>query len=108
RPEQLGCEAAWHDVAGEDQIRGRRLTRLACEGREVFIRVEEGDIRVYDSRCPHQVTNIPELAVAGETLTCPRHHWKFDLRTGECIENGDRPLTRFQHRLEGGRLLVYW
>lgn len=108
RPDQLGREPAWHDVAGEDQIRDRRLTRLQCQGRELFIRVEGGDIRVYDSRCPHQVTNIPELAAAGETLTCPRHHWKFDLRTGECIENGDRPLTRFQHRLENGRLLVYW
>lgn len=108
RPELLGREQSWHDVAGESQVRRSRLSRVACDGRELFIRVDQGEIRVYDSRCPHQVTNIPELAVDGDVLTCPRHRWKFDLATGECIEKGDRPLTSFQHKFEGGRLYVFW
>ena len=46
------------------------------------LRARAAEIRVYDSRCPHQVTNIPELAVTGRTLTCPKHEWAFDLATG--------------------------
>jgi nitrite reductase/ring-hydroxylating ferredoxin subunit len=65
-------------------------------------------MRVYDSRCPHQVTNIPELAVKGRTLTCPKHEWAFDLATGDCIAKGTSPLNRLEHRVTGGRLEVLW
>lgn len=41
--------------------------------------------------CPHQVTNIPHLALDGLTLTCRKHHWKFDISTGACIEKGQAP-----------------
>jgi len=63
---------------------------------------------VYDSRCPHQVTNIPHLALAGKRLTCPKHHWAFDVTTGQCVEKGNRPLREFKSRVDNGRLLAYW
>ena len=66
------------------------------------------DIRVYGSCCPHQVTNIPKLALKGTKLTCPKHNWAFDITTGDCIEVGDRPLRRFDSKIEKRRLLAYW
>jgi len=107
RPELLGVAGTWHDVAAEAELSGRRVHRVAADGRELFVFNDDG-IRVYDSRCPHQATNIPPDAVTGDVLTCPRHGWQFDLATGECIARGDRPLRLLDHRLEGGRLLVRW
>jgi nitrite reductase/ring-hydroxylating ferredoxin subunit/alkylhydroperoxidase/carboxymuconolactone decarboxylase family protein YurZ len=108
RPEQLGREESWHDAAAGSDLDGRNPVRVACDGRELFIfRAPEG-IRVYDSRCPHQVTNIPELAADGDRLTCPKHGWKFDLNTGTCVEKGNRPLTMYPSRMEAGRILVFW
>ena len=67
----------------------------------------EGDsIKVYDSRCPHQVTNIPHLALEGTRLTCPKHKWAFDVSTGECVEIGSSPLNEFDHKIEDNRLLI--
>jgi nitrite reductase/ring-hydroxylating ferredoxin subunit len=74
----------------------------------VFVYRTEEDMRVYDSRCPHQVTDIPHLALEGKRLTCPKHHWAFDIEDGECVEVGNRPLRRFEHKVENGRLLAYW
>jgi nitrite reductase/ring-hydroxylating ferredoxin subunit/alkylhydroperoxidase/carboxymuconolactone decarboxylase family protein YurZ len=109
RPERLEDEPRWHDVAAVVDLPIGQTVRLDCDGRSLFVlRAEEDDIRVYDSRCPHQVTNIPDLALDGRTLTCPKHHWAFDIETGECIEKGDRPLKRFSHRIEDGRLLAHW
>ena len=107
RPERLGAAAEWHDVAAEADVAGRRLTRVATDGRELFI-FNDGGIRIYDSRCPHQATNIPAEAARGDVLTCPRHGWQFDLATGQCIARGDRPLRLLEHRLEAGRLQVRW
>lgn len=107
RPQALGATADWHDVAALDDI-NHGVTRRRCDDRELFIYRDETRLHVYDSRCPHQVTNIPELALKDCTLTCPKHEWQFDIRTGECIAKGDRPLRRFEHKIENDRLLVCW
>lgn len=108
RPENLDREAAWHEIARMDELRNKAVTHARCDGRELFVYRDHQDVRVYDSRCPHQATHIPMEALAGCVLTCPRHGWKFDLHSGDCIERGDRPLTRFEHKIDGGSLLALW
>ncbi|HHO69625.1 MAG TPA: carboxymuconolactone decarboxylase [Gammaproteobacteria bacterium] len=108
RPENLDAEPRWHDVAALDELPDGEVSRLDRDGRGLFIYRDGDTLRVYDSRCPHQVTNIPHLALEGTRLTCPKHHWVFDITSGECIEVGNRPLRRFEHRVEDGRLQVFW
>lgn len=101
-------EPRWHDVAALSAVKAGRTSYFDCDGRNLFVHRKGRAIKVYDSRCPHQVTNIPHLALEGTRLTCPKHQWSFDIETGRCIENGDRPLTEFPHKIEARRLLVYW
>jgi nitrite reductase/ring-hydroxylating ferredoxin subunit/alkylhydroperoxidase/carboxymuconolactone decarboxylase family protein YurZ len=107
RPESMGAEARWHDVAPEPSL-GEGVKRIECDGRAVFVVRANGAYKVYDSRCPHQATNIPLVALDQSRLTCPKHHWVFDIRSGECIEIGSRPLKRFESRVEGGMLQARW
>jgi nitrite reductase/ring-hydroxylating ferredoxin subunit/alkylhydroperoxidase/carboxymuconolactone decarboxylase family protein YurZ len=107
-PDNLDASPEWHSVAAVDDIKSDEITYLDCEGRSLFIYRDADNLRVYDSRCPHQVTNIPHLALEGTKLTCPKHHWAFDVKTGECTEIGNRPLTAFEHKVENGQLLAYW
>jgi nitrite reductase/ring-hydroxylating ferredoxin subunit/alkylhydroperoxidase/carboxymuconolactone decarboxylase family protein YurZ len=107
-PESLGQKKEWHDVIAIDALQEDKVTYVQCEDRDLFIYYGNETVKAFDSRCPHQVTNIPELALEDCTLTCPKHQWKFDVKTGECIENGDRPLNQFESRVEDGRLEVYW
>lgn len=108
RLEALGGESRWHDVGAVDSIAVGETVRVACDGRELFVRRAGEQFQVFDSHCPHQKTNIPASAIGGERLTCPRHGWVFDLASGECVERGDRPLQHFASRTENGRLLAYW
>ncbi len=108
RAEQLGMEAEWHDISTVDEITDGEITYLKHKERDLFIYRTGNDFLVYDSHCPHQVTNIPELALKGFELTCPKHGWKFDIKTAQCIEKGDRPLRQFNIKIEDGRLLAYW
>jgi nitrite reductase/ring-hydroxylating ferredoxin subunit/alkylhydroperoxidase/carboxymuconolactone decarboxylase family protein YurZ len=105
-PEALGAEPRWHDVVALDELPGEGVRRLELGPRGLFIHRTRSEIRVYDSRCPHQVTNIPELALEGTTLTCPKHEWAFDITTGACIAKGDSPLRLLEHRVAAGRLEV--
>ena len=75
RPENLFAEPAWHAVAPLEQVPAGEVSYHDSDGRSLFVYREAragGDhIKVYDSRCPHQVTNIPHLALEGTRLTCP-------------------------------------
>ena len=107
RPENLDAKPGWHDVAAEAAIPQDEAACFDVDGRHLFTYRKGDDITVYDSRCPHQETDIP-LSLEGKTLTCPKHQWAFDIESGECIAKGKRPLRQFEHKIENGRLLAYW
>ena len=108
QPAALGAEGSWHDVmAGADLATGG-VTRVDCDGRGLFVHHADDGWKVFDSRCPHQTTNIPHLALQGHTLTCPKHEWAFDIRSGQCMAKGDRPLRQWQTKVVESRLLARW
>lgn len=107
RPEMLDGRAGWHSLGRLEDITPG-VSRTEVDGREIFIYRDDEEVKVYDSHCPHQVTNIPFLALSGNELTCPRHGWKFDITSGECIEKGDRPLRQYQTRMENGEVQARW
>ncbi|GAB4474960.1 MAG: hypothetical protein OHK0044_19960 [Burkholderiaceae bacterium] len=104
----FGLPGTWHDVMGANELDVGATRRVDCDGRGLFVHRATDEYRVYDSRCPHQTTNIPHLALQGTRLTCPKHEWAFDITTGECVAKGSTPLKRWQSKVEGGRLLAYW
>ncbi len=108
RPENLDKKPDWHDLLAANDAPNDEITYVDCDGRSLFIYRQGNNYRVYDSRCPHQVTNIPHLALEGRQLTCPKHQWKFDVTTGQCVEKGNRPLREFKARMENGRVQAFW
>jgi nitrite reductase/ring-hydroxylating ferredoxin subunit/alkylhydroperoxidase/carboxymuconolactone decarboxylase family protein YurZ len=108
QPAALGGKGDWHDVMAARDVKVGAVERVECDGRGLFVYRHAKGYRVYDSRCPHQTTNIPHLALQGTTLTCPKHEWAFDIRTGECIRKGTAPLRQWESKVDGGRLLARW
>jgi UDP-MurNAc hydroxylase len=42
--------------------------------------------------CPHAGEDLTHATICNGVVECPRHHWKWDARTGECIEGGNLKL----------------
>ena len=100
--------AEWRDVMASKDAKDGQVLRTECQGRGLFVYRDGKTFQVYDSHCPHQSTNIPELAIAGTTLTCPKHQWEFDAHDGSCIKKGNTGLTRIESKVVKGRLLARW
>lgn len=98
----------WHDVMAIVSLQDGEVQRCDCDGLGLFLYRKKMKISVFDSRCPHQSTNIPELALQGSTLTCPKHQWAFDAKSGDCIKKGDSPLKRIASKIVKGRLMAFW
>jgi len=98
----------WRFVAASKDIKDGETLRTECDGRGLFVYRQKKSYKVYDSHCPHQSTDIPELALKGSTLTCPKHQWAFDVKSGDCIKKGNTPLQRIESKVVKGRLLAFW
>lgn len=108
-PQALHAQGEWHDLGATRGMKSGTVQRVECDGRALFVyRDGKQGWSVYDSRCPHQGTDIPHLALEGTRLTCPKHRWAFDVRTGDCVDNGSSPLRRWESRVVDGRLQAYW
>ena len=42
--------------------------------------------------CPHAGEDLTYATVCDGIVECPRHHWKWDARTGDCLDGGTVPL----------------
>jgi nitrite reductase/ring-hydroxylating ferredoxin subunit/alkylhydroperoxidase/carboxymuconolactone decarboxylase family protein YurZ len=100
--------AVWHDVMTTAALADGQTTRVDSHGRGLFISREGDTFAVFDSHCSHQRTDIPLAALDDCTLTCPKHQWTFDVKTGACHKPGGSPLQQFPAKVMGGRVMVQW
>jgi nitrite reductase/ring-hydroxylating ferredoxin subunit/alkylhydroperoxidase/carboxymuconolactone decarboxylase family protein YurZ len=107
-PAALHGRSEWRDVGEFKSLKDGEVRRTEAHGRGLFLYRQGRSVTVYDSRCPHQGTDMPELALQGRTLTCPKHDWAFDAHTGECIKTGNSPLKRLPAKVVKGRVMAQW
>jgi nitrite reductase/ring-hydroxylating ferredoxin subunit len=106
KPDLIGKEKQWYKLVATNEIT-EGVSRHDYNGRACFVNKQAGTYRVFDSRCPHQGTDIPIASFDGNSLACPKHQWKFNVGDGECIEKGGRPLNQLNHKIEDEVLHVY-
>jgi nitrite reductase/ring-hydroxylating ferredoxin subunit/alkylhydroperoxidase/carboxymuconolactone decarboxylase family protein YurZ len=102
------AETVWHDVMTTAALADGQTTRVDSHGRGLFISRAGDTFTVFDSRCSHQRTDIPLSALDDCTLTCPKHQWTFDVKTGACHKPGGSPLQQLPAKVVGGRVMVQW
>ncbi len=108
-PASAPTAPAWHPLLPCDSLAIGHTRRIDVAGRGVFVhRASACGWKVFDSRCPHQGTDIPAGAVQGDVLTCPLHAWAFDVRSGACRTGGGRALTLLPSRVRQGQLFAHF
>lgn len=58
-----------------------------------------------DGLCPHQGGHLAAAGRAEAVVTCPRVgclRWRFDTRTGVCLQHDRVRLRAYEVRVEGG------
>ncbi|MFQ5656648.1 MAG: Rieske (2Fe-2S) protein [Candidatus Methylomirabilales bacterium] len=72
-------------VAEVGQILPGKIKSVMVHGHEVVI-VNLGDSYVaFDARCPHKGGPLGEGTLWEETIQCPWHHHRYDVRTGQNV-----------------------
>ncbi|HXI03744.1 MAG TPA: MBL fold metallo-hydrolase [Candidatus Saccharimonadales bacterium] len=66
--------------------------RRPADEETFVVETPEGRFRIA-KRCPHAGASLEGAPVEGTTITCLNHHYRFDLRTGECLNGNCRLWT---------------
>ena len=79
------------------------MKTLAVLGRRIGVfRAADGALQAMEVTCRHQGGDLTLGTREGDVVTCPRHGWRYDLRTGECLNEPWARLRRFAVKIENG------
>lgn len=56
--------------------------------KEILVTKIDNEYYAIDNKCTHMGGSLYEGELEGNEITCPRHHTKFDVRSGKVIEKG--------------------
>lgn len=62
----------------------------------------DGNVFVIDNACPHAGGNLSAGEVNKGIVTCPWHHWQFDLRSGVCTDSAAARVQKYPARVRNG------
>ncbi|HEX6320881.1 MAG TPA: non-heme iron oxygenase ferredoxin subunit [Burkholderiales bacterium] len=83
------------------------MKRVDIRGRRVLLANVAGRLYAVDDTCTHEEASLSTGVLKGELVKCPLHNSRFNVRTGEVLEEpAEEPLRTYPVREEGGRILV--
>ena len=83
------------------------MKRVDVRGRRILLANVAGRLYAVDDTCTHEAASLSTGVLKGELVKCPLHNSRFNVRTGEALEEpAEEDLRTYPVREEGGRILV--
>ena len=96
----------WKRVCSTDDVPPNRLASFTVDGVTVVVAgLDGGGFSVFPPACPHMEEPLEQSGMcAGPVLTCSKHLYQWDMRTGEAAGPAENDLTllRYDVKIENG------
>jgi nitrite reductase (NADH) small subunit len=100
-------ECTWTRITATQNIPPREGRPVRVSGLNIAIFNVNGRFLTIDNQCPHRGGPLCDGIVAGATVVCPLHGWRFDLETGMAVRASlPACITTYPTRVEDGIILV--
>ena len=83
---------------------GKKVVSVA--GREILLINIKGKIFAVENECPHQGSPLNAAVVREDSISCPRHGYRFSLTDGRCADHPEFVLSTFAVSLDGDNIMV--
>jgi nitrite reductase/ring-hydroxylating ferredoxin subunit len=97
---------AFVEIASSEEISADRGKAFEIEGRKIAIFRRGGEIHALEDSCPHQGGPLSEGSCKEGKVICPWHRWSFDVQTGACETQADKPARIYPVQEVDGKILV--
>lgn len=79
---------------------------VTIDGRELLVVNFKGQFFACDNECPHQGSPLTGGIVKDGAISCPRHGYRFNLKTGACSDVPALELKVYPTEVRGDELFV--
>lgn len=80
---------------------------VTVDGAEIVVANVNGGFCAFGNLCPHEEGPLVEGELDGDSVICPWHFTRFDVRTGEALEGlTDEPIPVYEVRVEADDVQV--
>ena len=87
-------------VALVAELAERSFVVVSLLGKRVGVFKEpDGSFRAIEVTCKHQGADLTKGEINGDEVTCPRHGWRYDLRSGDCLSHNAPSLRHHRSRV---------
>ena len=98
--------AEWIRAAKVNDIPEGTAVVFAPEGKTIALFKSGGQFYAIDNTCPHRGGPLGAGVWEDGLVHCPLHGWAFDLKTGACATNPDKPVKCFPTRVQDGQVQI--
>ena len=81
-------------------------TAVTLNGKSLLLVNIRGQYFACDNECPHQGSPLVGGMVKDGVITCPRHGYRFNLKTGACADAPGLDLKVYPTEVRGEELFV--
>lgn len=82
--------------------------------KEILLTKIENSYYAIDNKCTHMGGSLYDGELVGNEIICPRHHTRFDVRSGQVVDNGKilfipvkaKDTISYPVKLEGSDILI--
>jgi len=97
----------WTKVCSAADVAKGSMKKVTVAGISVMIANLGNCWRAFLPMCPHMAEPLAESGVLENgMLTCTKHIWKWNLRTGEMAGTAEKPILNYDVKEEGGEIFV--
>ena len=94
-------------VASLKDLKTSKLLCVKLQGLRIALAYVDGKVFAIDDMCSHEDASLAKGSLHGECVKCPLHGSRFDLNTGQALdEPAEDPVKTYPVKIEGDDILV--
>lgn len=100
-------ESEFIKAAGLKEVPPGKMYRAELHGKAILLANVNGTVYAVDDMCSHEDASLYLGALKGDCVKCPLHGSRFDLKTGEPLDDpADESIRTYEVKLSGEDILV--
>ena len=98
---------AWQRLCSAAEVPSGRLIGMEIQGVKILVARIDDDFVAFPPLCPHMAEPLEQSGICAEgILTCTKHIWQWELRTGAPMGEAEKPLLHYPTKLESDELWI--
>jgi len=93
-------------ICRQEELREGGVKTAKILARTVAVFNLDGQLYGLEGDCKHMKASLASGKIEGTIITCPMHGWRYDIPSGECLEESWARLKTYKAYVEDGHIWV--